>query len=149
MIRRALYSCYSCDSWLPVFSYVSTEMEVIYKEESYAIIGACFDVYNELGSGFLESVYQECLELEMAARTIPFTADAVVELSYKGRRLQQKYKPDLFAFERIVIEIKAVKQLADEHRAQVHNYLKATGCRLGLLVNFGYHPGLEHERIIR
>ena len=124
-------------------------MEIIYKEESYAIIGACFEVYNEMGCGFVEPVYQECLEMELDLRVIPFRPQAELELSYKGRRLEQKYKPDFICFGKIILEIKAVSQLADEHRAQVHNYLKATGYKLGLLVNFGHYPKLEYERIVR
>jgi len=123
--------------------------EILFKEESYRIMGACFEVYKEKGSGFVEPVYQECLELELAHQSIPFTAQPQLELSYKGRRLTQVYKPDFVCFGKIIMEIKAVSKLTDEHRAQVHNYLKATGHRLGLLVNFGHHPKLEWERIVR
>lgn len=123
--------------------------EILFKEESYKLIGACFEVYNEKGTGFVEPVYQECLELELALQSIPFTAQQELQLSYKGQRLKQTYKPDFVCFDRIIIEIKAVSKLTDEHRAQVHNYLKATGIRLGLLVNFGSHPKLEWERIVR
>jgi GxxExxY protein len=122
---------------------------LIFEDESYAILGACFDVYNELGCGFLEPIYQECLALELTDRLIPFRAQATLELLYKGRPLEQRYKVDFICFEKIVVELKAVKQLADEHRAQVHNYLKATSCKLGLLINFGRHPKLEYERIVR
>jgi GxxExxY protein len=124
-------------------------MEILFKEESYAIIGACFEVYNELGAGFLESVYQECLALELKRRAIPFRTRQRLELSYKGQRLEQVYVPDFICYDAIIVELKSVRQLADEHRAQVHNYLKATGFRLGLLVNFGHYPQLEHERIVR
>ena len=124
-------------------------MEILYKEESYAIVGACFEVYNELGCGFLEPIYQECLERELTSRNIPFTSQPTLDLWYKGQRLDLLYKADLLCFEAIIVEIKAVRQLTDEHRAQVHNYLKATGCKLGLLVNFGHHPKLESERIVR
>jgi GxxExxY protein len=123
-------------------------VEIIYKEESYQIVGACFEVYKEMGCGFLEAVYQECLELELADKAIPFRPQAELELRYKGRALRQKYIPDFILFGKIVVEIKAVSALADEHRAQVHNYLKATGYRLGLLVNFGHYPKLEWERIV-
>ena len=123
-------------------------MEIMFKEESYQIMGACFEVYKEMGCGFLETVYQECLELELNARAIPFVPQAELKLRYKGRVLQQKYFPDFILFEKIILEIKAVSELADEHRAQVHNYLKATGYRLGLLVNFGHYPKLEYERIV-
>lgn len=123
--------------------------KIVYKEESYAIIGACFDVYKEKGCGFLEPVYQECLTIEFGLRSLPLTAQVELALDYKGHRLTQKYIPDFMLYEKIIVELKAVSQLSDEHRAQVHNYLKATGLRLGLLVNFGHHPGLEYERIVR
>ncbi len=111
-------------------------------------MGACFEVYKEMGCGFLEAVYQECLELELAAQGIPFRPQAELALRYKGQLLKQKYVPDFILFDKIVLEIKAVSQLADEHRAQVHNYLKATGYRLGLLVSFGHYPKVEWERIV-
>ena len=123
--------------------------DLIYKEESFQIVGACFDVYNELGCGFLEPVYQECLEIELAMQAISFRAQDELKLSYKGRLLKQVYEPDFICWEKIIVEIKAVTELADIHRAQVHNYLKATGHRLGLLVNFGNYPKLEWERIVR
>jgi GxxExxY protein len=102
-----------------------------------------------MGCGFLEAVYQECLELELASREIPFRPQDTLDLRYKGRALEEKYIPDFVCFEQIIVEIKALKQLCDEHRAQVHNYLKATGCKLGLLVNFGHYPKVEYERIVR
>ena len=125
-------------------------MEILFKDESYKIIGACFEVYKDKGCGFLEEVYQECLAIEFEIQSIPFRAQEKLLLSYKGRELRQNYQPDFILLDNIIIlEIKANSQLADEHRAQVHNYLKATGFRLGLLVNFGHHPLLEWERIVR
>ena len=124
-------------------------MELVFKDEAYAIMGACFEVYNDKGCGFLEAVYQECLELELGMRGIPFQPQAELELAYKGRNLKQHYYPDFLCFGKIILEIKAVSDLADEHRAQLHNYLKATGCRLGLLVNFGHAGRLQYERIVR
>jgi GxxExxY protein len=124
-------------------------MEIVYREESYAIMGACFEVYKEKGCGFLEGVYQECLCLEFVLQNILFSAQLPLGLTYKGQPLQQKYLPDFICFEKIILEIKAVVKLDDVHRAQVHNYLKSTGYKLGLLVNFGHHPLLEHERIVR
>ena len=121
---------------------------ILYKEESYQIVGACFEVYKEKGCGFLEAVYQECLELEFGLQGILFQPQAPLALAYKGRPLKQRYIPDFICLGKIIVEIKAVSKLADEHRAQVHNQLKATGFRLGLLVNFGYYPKLEHERIV-
>lgn len=121
--------------------------EVIFKEESYRIMGACFEVYKEKGCGFLEAVFQECLELEFAAQKIPFSTQPRLGLEYKGQKLSQIYQPDFILFDKIILEIKAVSALADEHRAQVHNYLRAGGFRLGLLVNFGHHPKVQYERV--
>lgn len=123
--------------------------ELLFQEETYRIRGACFEVYKEKGCGFLESVYQECLEIELRSQDIPFVAQPKLELEYKGERLHTEYRPDFICFGKIIIELKAVKTLADEHRAQVHNYVKATGLRLGLLVNFGHYPKAEIERVIR
>jgi GxxExxY protein len=123
-------------------------VDVLYKDESYRIMGACFEVYKVKGAGFLEPVYQECLEIELELLGIPFKAQSELQLHYKGRVLKSKYIPDFICYEKIIIELKAVKALADEHRAQVHNYLKATGIRLGLLSNFGHYPKLEYERIV-
>src|SRR3954453_18869329 len=98
---------------------------MLYSEESYQILGACFEVYKEKGCGFLEAVYQECLEIELGLQDIPFVPQADLSLTYKGRPLKQKYQPDFICFGKIIVEIKAVSQLADEHRAQLHNDLKA------------------------
>ena len=124
-------------------------MEILHKDESYRLVGACFEVYNDKGCGFLELVYQECLSIELKTQQIPFTEQSELQLEYKGQRLKQTYKPDFVCFEKIIVELKAVKVLTDVHRAQVHNYLKASGHRLGLLINFGSHPDLEWERIVR
>jgi len=122
--------------------------EVLYKEESYKIVGACFEVYREKGSGFLEGVYQECMEIELRLRGIPFAPQRSLPLEYKGTPLRSVYQPDFVCFEKIVLELKAVKDLADEHRAQLQNYLKATRLTLGLLVNFGHYPKAEVVRIV-
>ena len=124
-------------------------MTIIFKEECYQIMGACFEVYKEKGCGFVEPVYQECLSLELEWQAISFAERFALTLDYKGTPLRQVYKPDFICFDKIVLEIKAVSKLADEHRAQVHNYLKATGMKLGLLVNFGHFPQVEWERIVR
>jgi GxxExxY protein len=123
--------------------------EIIFKKESYAIIGACFEVYNEKGCGFLEPVYQECMAIEFEYRRISAVAKPSLVLRYRGRILKQTYQPDYVCFEKIIVELKAVSALADEHRAQLLNYLHATGFELGLLINFGHYPGLEYERIAR
>jgi GxxExxY protein len=122
--------------------------EIVYKDESYRIMGACFEVYKEMGCGFLEAVYQECLEIEFSSQGIPFRPQVELALQYKGKTLKQVYVPDFVCWGMIVLEIKAVKELAPEHRAQVHNYLHATGYKLGLLVNFGHYPKVEYERIV-
>jgi GxxExxY protein len=123
--------------------------ETIHKRESYAIIGACFEVYNEKGCGFLEPVYQECLAIEFEYQRIPAIGKPLLTLSYRGRILTQTYQPDFVCFEKIIAELKAVSALADEHRAQLLNYLHATGFELGLLINFGHYPKLEYERIAK
>ncbi|MFM9030513.1 MAG: GxxExxY protein [Opitutaceae bacterium] len=122
--------------------------QLAYPEESYAIMGAFFEVYRDKGAGFLEAVFQECPEIEFSGRGIPFESQPKLVLGYKGRPLKQTYSPDFVCYGRIIVEIKAVSALADEHRAQLHNYLRATRLRLGLLVNFGHHPKVEYERIV-
>jgi len=122
--------------------------KILYKDEVYAIQGAVFDVYREMGCGFLEAVYQECLEKELKVRGIPFESQKKLRLSYKGKVLNLTYKPDLVCYGTIIVELKAAKDIDDIHRAQVFNYLKATGLRLGLLVNFGHYPKATVERII-
>lgn len=122
--------------------------ELLYKEEAYAIQGAVFEVYREMGSGFLEAVYQECLAREFRLRGVPFTAQQELALAYKGEPLEQTYRPDFICYDSIIVELKAVKETAPEHQAQVFNYLKATGLRLGLLVNFGHYPKATVQRIV-
>lgn len=125
------------------------ESKLLLEKETFAIRGACFEVYKEKGCGFVEAVYQECLEIEFALQGVPFVPQPRLELAYKGRKLRGEFQPDFICFSQVVVELKALKELHDEHRAQVHNYLKATGHRVALLVNFGHHPGVEIERIIR
>ena len=122
-------------------------MELIYPDEVYAIQGAIFEVYKNVGTGFLEGVYQECLEIELASRNIPYAAQKDINICYKGKMLSQKYRADIVCYDKIILELKAVKQLLPEHHAQLHNYLKATNMRLGLLVNFCNYPGVDIKRI--
>ena len=122
--------------------------DLIYRDECFKIIGACFEVYNEKGCGFLESVYQECLEIEHEYQHIPSVPRQQLRLFYRGKELKQKFIPDLICYGKIIVEIKAVSKLTDVHRAQVINYLNATGYQLGLLVNFGGHPQLQWERLV-
>ncbi len=121
---------------------------LIYEAESYQLIGACLEVYREKGCGFREPVYQECMEIELRLRGVPFVPRKPLALEYKGCPLRAKDEPDFICHEKIILELKAVGELADEHRAQVQNYLKATGFKLGLLVNFGHYPKLQIERIV-
>ena len=121
---------------------------LLYAEETFAIRGAVFEVYQEMGSGFLEAVYQECLAREFDQRGIPWVAHPELILTYKQEPLVQTYRPDFVCFGKIIVELKAVRELAPEHRAQLINYLKATSFKLGLLVNFSSHPAVEIERMI-
>lgn len=122
--------------------------EIIFKEESYKIIGACFEVYKAMGCGFLEAVYQECLTMEFTSQGIPFIAQPSLQLSFKGHPLKQTYEPDFLCFNEIILELKATKNLVDDFRAQTDNYFKTTKKQLALLVNFGHYPNLEYERFV-
>ena len=124
------------------------DKDLLFKDECYGIQGAVFEVYREMGCGFLEAVYQECLEKELANREIPFVPQPVLQLIYKGETLRQTYRPDLICHGSIIVELKALLKTTDEHKAQVLNYLKATGKHLGLLVNFGCHPKATVERLV-
>jgi len=125
-------------------------MDEIYilKDETYRIMGACFAVYNDKGNGYAEAVYQDSLEIELSYLEIPVTAQRNYPLYHRGIQLKHSYTPDLLCFEKIIVELKAVKSLTDEHRAQVLNYLKVPGLQVGLLVNLGGFPKIEWERII-
>lgn len=105
-------------------------MGIIYKDECYQINGALFEVYKEKGCGFLEDVYQECLEIEFELQKIQFNAQSPLKLDYKGHPLRKKYIPDFICYGKIIVEIKAVKEITDEHRAQTQNYLRSTGYKL-------------------
>ena len=120
-----------------------------HKEESYAVNGAAMKVYSTLKEGFLEAVYQEALAMEFAKRGIPFEREKELKIYYDGKELQTTYRADFVCYGGIIVELKAVIDLDDTHRSQVHNYLKATGYKLGLLYNFGHHDGLQFERIIK
>ena len=122
--------------------------EYILKNETYQIMGACFFIYKEKGNGFVESVYQDSLEIELNYLGITFDAQRNYPLFHRGTRLNHSFTPDLLCYDQIIVELKAVKSLADEHRAQLINYLKVTGHQIGLLVNFGSFPKVEWERII-
>ncbi|HEY7088372.1 MAG TPA: GxxExxY protein [Tepidisphaeraceae bacterium] len=115
--------------------------------QTYAVIGSGMDVHRELGCGFLEHAYQEALALEFQARGIPFAREVDVPIFYKGARLACCYRADFVCFGEVIVEVKAVKQLTSIERAQVINYLKATGYTVALLINFGAES-LEYERIV-
>jgi GxxExxY protein len=121
---------------------------LLYREEVYRIQGAIFEVYRAMGAGFLEGVYQECLAVEFEQRAIPAEGLKTLSLAYKGRPLRQSYVADFVCFGRIIIELKAIRALAPEHRAQTINYLRATDMNLGLLVNFGATPRVDIERFV-
>jgi GxxExxY protein len=120
----------------------------LHQQAGYDFMAAAFEVYNEMGSGFLEEVYQECLEIELTIREIPFVSKPRLPVSYKAHKLKKHYEADLIIVDGIVVELKAAKALAAEHKAQLINYLKATGKRVGYLVNFGAFPRLEWERFV-
>lgn len=121
---------------------------IVYKEECFEIQGAVFEVYRQMGHGFLESVYQECLEKEFQERGIPFLSQPEIELTYKGQLLGQTYRPDFICYSKIIVELKSAKEVLSEYKAQVINYLKATGMKLGMLVNFGSYPKAKVQRLV-
>ena len=111
--------------------------QFIYGKETYKIIGAAMEVHKTLGMGFLESVYQEALEVEMTKRNIPFIPQHKIQIKYKDVLLNQYYIADLFCYDKIIVELKAVSAILPEHEAQIINYIHATGMKLGMLLNFG------------
>ena len=121
--------------------------DILYKEECYKIIGACMEVHKELGPGFLEPVYQEALSLEFYIQGIQFEKEKDIRIVYKGKTLDKWYKADFLCFDKIIVELKAISELSNDHIAQLLNYLKATKLRVGLLVNFG-SPSLVYKRLI-
>jgi GxxExxY protein len=124
-------------------------MELLYRDEAYAIIGAAMEVHRELGSGFYEAVYQEATECELGSRAIPFEPQKSLRIQYKGRFLKKEYVADLICYGAIIVEIKAIECLTTKDESQALNYLKATGFCLALLINFGDPTGLEWKRIVR
>ena len=122
-------------------------LELLYKEECYKILGCAMEVHNELGPGFLEAVYQEALSIELESSRIKHEKEKVINISYKGEIVAKKYIADFICNEEIIIELKAVSTLKDEHYSQVLNYLKATDLRIALLINFGA-KSLQLKRII-
>jgi GxxExxY protein len=123
-------------------------VDLLYKDEVYAIVGAAMEVYNNLGSGFLEAVYQEAMEIETASRKIPALTEQKLYIDYKGTPLKKFYEADLICYDKIIVEIKALDKLTSREEAQILNYLKATGMKVGLLINFGAHNDLEWKRLV-
>ncbi len=122
--------------------------ELILKEEVFSIVGAAMEVHTVLGSGFLEAVYQEALELESRSRQLPFESQKVLKIHYKEHFLQKEYIADLIYFDKIVVELKTLDRLSGKEDSQLLNYLKATGMKVGVLINFGSHPKLEWKRFV-
>jgi GxxExxY protein len=121
---------------------------IVYSQESYKIVGAAFQVYNTLRHGFLEAVYQEALEIEFQRQEIPYEREKELKIRYDGVELKQTYRADFVCYGKIIVELKAVSKLDEAHRSQVYNYLHATGCKLGLLLNFGNPDHIQIERIV-
>jgi GxxExxY protein len=122
--------------------------DLLLKDEVYAIVGAAIEVHKTLGHGFLEGVYQEAMELELRQKAIPFVSQKTLPIFYKGHKLGKEYVADLVCYDQIVVELKALDQLSGKEDSQIINYLKATGLRVGLVLNFGYHGKLEWKRFV-
>lgn len=122
--------------------------DLLYKDEVYAIVGAAMNVYNDLGPGFLENVYQEAMEIEVEEKGIPAKASQEIHIKYKGRSLKKFYIADLVCYDRIITELKAMDKLTLKEEGQLINYLKATEMKVGLLINFGHYPNLEWKRLV-
>jgi GxxExxY protein len=125
-----------------------TTTDLLLADEVFRLQGAIFEVNRVMGRGFLEAVYQESLALEFGDRGIPFRAQPTLKVSYKGRPLRQTYAPDFICFDKVIVELKHMRDLVPEHRAQVLNYLRVTGLRVGLLVNFGAPSRATVERLV-
>ena len=123
--------------------------ELLFKDEVYAIVGAAITVYNELGAGFLESVYQEAMELELGDRQIPFQPQVPLRINFKNRVLDKKFCADLICYSAVLVELKAMDQIGKREEAQVLNYLKATGLRVAVIINFGDPGQLDKKRVVR
>jgi GxxExxY protein len=123
-------------------------MNEIRDPKTFAIIGAAMEVHREMGCGFLERVYQESLAVELAIRKIPFQREIELPVKYKGQPLDAIYKPDFICYESVIVETKALSLISGSEAAQLLNYLKITGYKVGLLINFGV-TSLEYERYVR
>ena len=132
---------------LPLNMLSVMDHKIIHKEEAFNIIGAAMEVHNVVGCGFTEPLYQDALEEQLRLRNIPFEREKTYYFSYKGKRLDKTFRPDFVCYDKVIVELKTVDEISDEHYAQVYNYLKATGMQLGLLINFGKRS-LEYKRIL-
>jgi GxxExxY protein len=121
--------------------------KIIYKDESYAIVGACMKVHRALGPGFLEAVYEEVVEKEFIVQNIPYKRQVRLDLYYEGVLLKKQYRADFVCYDSIIVELKAVTHIPSVFYAQLQNYLKCTNLELGLLINFGT-PSLTYKRIV-
>ncbi|OBQ56721.1 GxxExxY protein [Tamlana sp. s12] len=121
--------------------------KIVYKDESYEIVGVLFEVYNNLGSGFSEIVYKDAIEHEFKLRNIPFQREKEYSVNYKNIVLKHKFYADFVVFDKIILEIKSVESLHDKHISQCINYLKVSQNKLALLVNF-HKDFLDHKRIV-
>lgn len=121
---------------------------LIYKDEVYAIVGAAMEVHTILGTGFLEPVYQEAMEIECASRNISFVPQQILQVHYKQHVLKKEYIADMVCFEKIIVEFKALDSLTGRESSQIINYLKATGYKVGVLINFGSDTKLEWKRFV-
>ena len=122
--------------------------KLLFKDETFTIVGAAIEVHRTLGSGFLEAVYQEALCMEFKSWKVPFTAQQTIQIMYKGERLEKEYVADFVCYDRIIVELKALDALTGKETSQLLNYLKATGLRLGILINFGSVGKLEWKRFV-
>ena len=122
--------------------------ELLLKDEVYAIIGAAIEVHKTLGCGFLELIYQEAMEIESSMRKLAYESQKEINVQYKGHRLKKEYIADLIYFDQVIVELKALDRLSGKEEAQILNYLKATGMKVGVLINFGNHPKLEWKRFV-
>jgi len=123
--------------------------ELVLKDEVFAVVGAAIEVHEVLGFGFLEPVYQEAMEMELKARSIPFKAQVPLTILYKGQELKRQYIADLVCYGQIIVELKALERLSGREEAQLLNYLKAASFPVGLLINFGGSTKLERKRFVR
>ncbi|MDC6361237.1 MULTISPECIES: GxxExxY protein [Flavobacteriaceae] len=121
--------------------------QIIYKNESYFVIGLCMDVHNELGKGFSEGVYSDALEIELKTNGVPFKKEVKFDIIYKGKKLKHHYFADFIVDDKIILELKAVEKISSSHVKQTLNYLAASKMKLGLIINFG-EDSLAYKRVL-